>query len=141
METDHGPYLVKPTGEAFDSGERPINVDASNIVWVPFVHEHGEPEGVLISYLWGEHRKGQSRGVFLRFPPGFVGAIQASGEHFHGVVIQGNLKHAAGDGRILTAGSYFGAKGDSVHRVGNSSDQPVVIYIRTDNQLSIDRQQ
>ena len=34
VEIDKGPYLVLPVEEAFDSGERPVNVDASNIVWV-----------------------------------------------------------------------------------------------------------
>ena len=34
IEIEEGPYLVLPTEEAFDSGERPINVDASNIVWI-----------------------------------------------------------------------------------------------------------
>ena len=33
IEIDHGPYLVKPADKAFDNGERPINVDRSNIVW------------------------------------------------------------------------------------------------------------
>ena len=34
VEIDKGPYLVLPKEQAFDSGERPINLDASNIVWV-----------------------------------------------------------------------------------------------------------
>ncbi|SMP67609.1 protein of unknown function, partial [Neorhodopirellula lusitana] len=34
IEIDKGPYLVMPTEEAFDRGERPVNVDASNIVWL-----------------------------------------------------------------------------------------------------------
>lgn len=34
VEIDHGPYLVKPIDEAFDSGERPINIDATNLVWL-----------------------------------------------------------------------------------------------------------
>ena len=33
VEIDNGPYLVKPISEAFDKGERPINIDASNVVW------------------------------------------------------------------------------------------------------------
>lgn len=34
IEIDEGPYLVKPTEQAYDSGERPVNVDADNIVWL-----------------------------------------------------------------------------------------------------------
>ncbi len=34
IEIEKGPYLVLPTEEAFDSGQRPVNVDESNIVWL-----------------------------------------------------------------------------------------------------------
>ena len=34
VEIDQAPYLVRSFKEAFDSGEKPINMDASNIVWV-----------------------------------------------------------------------------------------------------------
>lgn len=31
VEIEAGPYLVRPLDQAFDSGERPVNVDASNL--------------------------------------------------------------------------------------------------------------
>lgn len=31
LEINHGPYLVKPTDKAFDNGERPINIDVTNM--------------------------------------------------------------------------------------------------------------
>jgi hypothetical protein len=34
IEIEEGPYLVLPAEKAFDSGERPVNVDKSNIVWL-----------------------------------------------------------------------------------------------------------
>lgn len=34
VEIDKGPYLVKPISDAFDNGERPVNIDISNIVWL-----------------------------------------------------------------------------------------------------------
>lgn len=34
IEIDRGPYLVWPVDQSFESDERPVNVDASNIVWV-----------------------------------------------------------------------------------------------------------
>lgn len=34
LEILEGPYLVKPSEEAFDNGERPINIDRTNIVWL-----------------------------------------------------------------------------------------------------------
>ena len=35
LEILSGPYLVKPEKEAFEAGERPINLDARNITWYP----------------------------------------------------------------------------------------------------------
>ena len=34
IEIDEGPYLVEPTENAFDNGERPVNLDRSNLVWL-----------------------------------------------------------------------------------------------------------
>jgi hypothetical protein len=34
IEIEEGPYLVLPEEEAFDSGERPVNMDQSNLVWL-----------------------------------------------------------------------------------------------------------
>ena len=34
LEIDTGPYLVKPSLEQFENGEHPINVHASNMVWL-----------------------------------------------------------------------------------------------------------
>lgn len=34
VEIDKGPYLVKLIEEAFDNGERPIKIDASNVDWL-----------------------------------------------------------------------------------------------------------
>lgn len=138
VEIDYGPYLVKPTTEAFDSGERPINVDISNVVWLPFAHESDGVTGAFVAYLWGQHEAGTLRGVFLKLSPGFVGAIRAGGSEFHGVVIQGILNHSASDGHELTAGSYFGSEGASVHHLSSGANESVVIYIRTNDQLRLD---
>ena len=32
VEIDNGPYLVKPINEAFETEERPVNVDANNVI-------------------------------------------------------------------------------------------------------------
>ena len=34
LEILSGPYLVQPATEAFDNGERPINIASSNLVWM-----------------------------------------------------------------------------------------------------------
>ncbi len=54
VEIDHGPYLVKPIEEAFDNGERPINVDASNVVWLNREQSNWISSGseAEISFYW-----------------------------------------------------------------------------------------
>jgi hypothetical protein len=73
VEIDVGPYLVLPAEEAFDSGERPINVDASNIVWVDPPGVHASDNGPKLAYLWGNLEDGQSNGSFVKLPAGFMG--------------------------------------------------------------------
>ncbi len=34
LEIDEGPYLVQPSRQHFDNGERPINIHADNMVWL-----------------------------------------------------------------------------------------------------------
>lgn len=34
VEIDNVPYLVKPIEEAFDIGEKPVNIDRNNIIWL-----------------------------------------------------------------------------------------------------------
>lgn len=46
IEIETGPYLVQPPPEAFDDGQRPVNVDPSNLVWLP-----ATPTGTEVSYL------------------------------------------------------------------------------------------
>ena len=47
VEIDDGPYLVKPTDESFDSGERPVNLDHTNLVWLDVVWSPG-----FVGRLW-----------------------------------------------------------------------------------------
>ena len=51
VEVDKGPYLVLPIEEAFDSGKRPVNVDASNIVWVDQPGMQASANGPKVAYL------------------------------------------------------------------------------------------
>ena len=51
IEIDKGPYLVLPPKEAFDSGERPINVDASNIVWIDQPGMPASANGPKVAFL------------------------------------------------------------------------------------------
>jgi quercetin dioxygenase-like cupin family protein len=55
IEIQEGPYLVKPTDEAFDNGERPVNVDKNNLVWlnVNDITWITDDSNVQTAFLWG----------------------------------------------------------------------------------------
>ena len=78
VEIDKGPYLVKPTSEAFDHGERPVNIDASNIVWLDhdqsnWIASNNEAE---ISFLL---ETDDFKSLFIKLPKGYDGDIATDG--------------------------------------------------------------
>lgn len=129
IEIDEGPYLVHPTDQAFDSGERPVNIDASNIVWLD------SGGGAQIAHLWGKQGPGHARGVLIKLPKQFNGAFSSDASHTRGVVIQGqlDLQPTSQPGSVsLNAGSAFDLPEAFTLPVSNSSDQECIIYIRSD---------
>ena len=70
VEIDSGPYLVKPISEATDYGERPVNIDASNIVWL----DHSKTNWISslshaeLSFLWESKSDDGLKGLFVKFP-------------------------------------------------------------------------
>lgn len=138
VEIDRGPYLVKPTAEAFDSGERPLNVDAGNLVWLPF-SEESDDKVAQISYLWGQVAAGQWYGSFIKLPSGFSGTLHTAGTVFHSVVIQGSLVYGAPAPKNLQPGSYVGAEGASLHRLRTEGEEDTLLYIRTNGLYRLSR--
>ncbi|MEL6822207.1 MAG: DUF4437 domain-containing protein [Calditrichota bacterium] len=135
VEIDRGPYLVQPPSEAYDSGERPVNVDPSNIIWL-------DPPGISISentpkiaYLWGNPTGDAPYGTFVKFPVGYEGALHSFGSTFHAVVITGKLQHASASDKALVPGSYFSSEGEAMHQL--SSAQESVIYINTNGKYKL----
>ena len=92
IEIDQGPYLVLPTKEVFDSGERPINVDASNIVWSDHPGNSANSSESKMAYLWGKPNDEQLYGALIQLPNGLTKNISISGSIFHAVVIKGQLQ-------------------------------------------------
>ncbi|MEM1222832.1 MAG: DUF4437 domain-containing protein [Verrucomicrobiota bacterium] len=130
VEIDHGPYLVKHADDAFDSGERPVNVDSSNIVWVTPHELSLNEDGPEIAYLWGNLEEGQSNGTFIKLPAGFQGQIQSKGSTFRIVTIQGNPAYHNEEKFILNPGSYFSSSGDATHLI-SSEEGTSILYVRT----------
>ena len=144
VEIEAGPYLVRPAEQAFDSGERPINVDASNMVWEDLTttaYYHGaNPNGGAppeVAYLWkGEER----RGFMLRLPPGFEGKVYTPGPDLRAVVISGEVTHEDPGGsraEALPPGSYFGSTKAAMHDVTCASGAACVLYVRAGNGLRV----
>ena len=148
IEIEKGPYLVLATEEAFDSGERPINVDASNIVWldasnVTWVDQTAMPvttNEAKVAFLWGKPQKNQLNGTLIRLPAGFTGKIRSHGSTFRAVVIQGQPQYqvpSETDVKALEPGSYFSSKGESVHQVSSKAGEESIIYVRTNGKFEV----
>ncbi|WP_054851000.1 DUF4437 domain-containing protein [Olleya sp. ITB9] len=140
LDIQEGPYLVQPTDEAFDNGERPINVDKTNLVWLNAkdIEWVSEKSNVETAFLWGSHEKNQLRATLLKLPAGFKGKIKNLSPNFRAVVISGGISHQFSkkeDKKELTSGSYFGVEEDSKSII--TTDQEALIYIRSNGDFKV----
>lgn len=142
VEINKVPYLVKPIDEAFDNGERPINLDASNIVWLDnkqtnWVDSKSKAE---ISFLLESQEIGWFKSLFVKLPKGYNGEIETNGTVLHAVVIEGELNYTMPQNqeqKNLDAGSYFGSSDRALHRITSNSKKEVVLYIRTNGIIKV----
>ena len=135
IEIAEGPYLVMPTDQAFDRGERPVNVDPSNLVWLDGSNttwiESEKSNGVEISFLWGKMKRDGLNGSFLKLPAGFSGQLTGN---MRVVIVDGLLNHHSNNGsnlKKLESGSYFGSQNKVTHRLSTNSDLGCTVYIRS----------
>ncbi|ELS02829.1 hypothetical protein Xen7305DRAFT_00025470 [Xenococcus sp. PCC 7305] len=148
IEIEDGPYLVLPQEEAFDNGERPINLEASNLVWldasnITWIDLPGtttSDDKPKIAFLWGKPQDGELNGTLLKLPAGFTVKIHSHDSIFRAVVIQGQPQYQVlGKTKIKTLkpGSYFGSKRESVHQVSSEAEEESTIYVRTKGKFDI----
>lgn len=142
VEIDRAPYLVKPITEAFDDGERSINIDVSNIVWLDSNKTNwiGETSKAALSFLTQAQDSSGLQSLFVKLPKGYQGKIESNASVFHAVVIQGDLTYEMPNTKALEqldAGSYFGATDRATHQLTNSSNNENIIYIRTNGAVKI----
>ena len=148
IEIEKGPYLVLPAEKAFDSGERPVNVDKSNIVWldasdITWIDQPGMPgsaNGPKVAFLWDNPQDGQLNGTLVKLPAGFTGKINSHGSTFRAVVIQGQPQYQMPgeiDVKTLEPGSYFSSKGESVHQISSKEGEESIMYVRTDSKYDV----
>ncbi|MEM9193044.1 MAG: DUF4437 domain-containing protein [Myxococcota bacterium] len=147
IEIDEGPYLVRPVGEAFESDETPVNVDASDIVWVDAadaMRNESTPTPAsstraALSFLWGSPTGPQPSGVLIRLPPESTATMRSRGSTFRGVLIAGRAQHRWGEETpgIVELGSYFSSEGGSEHEVSCAAGGSCLIYARTECGLEV----
>ena len=139
VDINKGPYLVLPTEEAFDSGERPVNVDASNIVWVDQPGMPDSANGAKVAFLWGKPQDDQLNGTLVKLPAGFSGKINSHGSTFRAVVIHGQPHYQVSetDVKTLEPGSYFSSKGESVHQASCQAGEDCIIYVRMEGKFDV----
>ncbi|WP_299840165.1 DUF4437 domain-containing protein [uncultured Tenacibaculum sp.] len=141
VEIDHGPYLVRPIDQAFDNGERPVNIDVSNIIWLANNETNiiSSNSNAKISFLWKSNKADNLQGLFVKFPKGFKGALKSDGTIFHSIVVSGELDYELPKEKTikkLDIGSYFTSEGKSIHNI--TSENGAVVYIRTNGKIKID---
>lgn len=142
IEIEEGPYLVRPPEAAFDNGERPVNVDKSNLVWlnasnITWVDQPEMPDGAKVAFLWGTPQEDQLNGTLIKLPTGFTGEIQSQSSTFRAVVIQGQPSLHSGQTNALEPGSYFGSEGETVHKVSCEAKEECVIYVRAQGKYNV----
>lgn len=139
VEIDSGPYLVKQVSEAFDSGGRPINIEASNIIWLShkkttWVNSNSKGE---ISFL---SENNDLKSLFIKLPKDYKGEIETEGKTLHSVVVKGVLNYIMPqneEAKVLDVGSYFGATDKAMHKITNKSDEEVILYVRTNGAIKV----
>lgn len=142
VEIDSGPYLVKPIGEAFDNGERPVNVDKNNMVWLDasktkIIDADTSALSPEVAFLW-ENK--DMTGTLVKWPSGFSGEIISDGAIFHAVIITGTSTYSipqSGEVKELDPGSYFTSQGKSRHPIEANKEGEMLIYIRTNGKIHI----
>ncbi len=123
IEIDSGPYLVRPTEQAFDSPERPVNVDASNLVWV------SAAKGVQTAFLWGAIEGKERNGRMIRLPVDSKAVLYSQGAEFRLVVTQGTpTLHPTGE--RMEIGSYLRSSGGGV-KVSCEGSEGCIFYVHT----------
>lgn len=136
VEIDQGPYLVMPPEEASDNGERPVNMHASNLVWLNASDTSWlSAEGAQLAFLWGESKAGKPGGVMLKLPAGFEGEIRSSSD-LQAVVVAGQPEVGFKKEK-LQPGSSFQSEGVAIQSIRSKSDQESILYLRSDQPLQV----
>ncbi len=141
LEILSGPYLVKPADEAFDAGERPVNIDARNIVWLNSTDSNWiKADGPRLAHLWGKTTGQQKNGSLLKIPSKYNGSLSTTAPLIRVVTIKGTVDvrmSGNSSSRRLNPGSYFGSRGAAKHQLSCVSDDACVLYVHVDGKYQL----
>ena len=142
VEIDKGPYLLKPIDQSFDNGERAINIDASNLVWLKSDRTNliAKESRAELSFLLESKGEMGFKSLFIKLPSKCESLIEANGSVFHSVIVKGELDYRMPENKdlkVLDPGSYFGSSDNSIHTIANNSDLEVILYVRTNGDIRI----
>jgi len=142
VEIDDGPYLVKPTDESFDSGERPVNLDHTNLVWldasdITWIDRDG---GAKISFLWNSPENNGAQGALVKLPAGQAARLRSNQSDLRVVAISGapevHLKGKA-ESAPLAPGSYVGLEANPSDNLACGADADCLFYVRSEGEFEI----
>ena len=148
LEIEEGPYLVPPIEEAFDSDDKSINIDqsnivwldASNITWIEGVERRASADQPKLAFLWGKPQNEELNGTLVKLPSGLTAKIHSNSSIFRAVVIQGRPQYQEPNETkeiTLEPGSYFSSKGESIHQISSETGEESIIYVRTRGKFDI----
>jgi len=137
LEIDSGPYLVLPAEKAFDNGERPINVEERNLVWLDTKDVTWlKKEKVQTAYLWG--KTNAENGSFVKLPAGFKGTIE-NDNGLKAIVVMGKSAHQWNNEKTktpLSPASFFSSKAKGKHKIDVETE--TVLYINSNGKYSVE---
>lgn len=137
VEIDNGPYLVLATEEAYDNGERPVNIDFSNMVWLGKEKTNLiKNNDAKIAFLWENE---DFKGNLIKLPQAFKGKIKSNGSVFQALTVKGEILYQIPNDSLwqnLDLGSAFSSEGKSLHKLKTENGE-ALIYIRTNGDLRI----
>lgn len=144
IEIEQGPYLVRPAEEATPGTEHPVNLHASNLVWLDLstlgresVSEAMAGPRPRVAYLWGDPTTDLPRGVLIDLPADSTAVVRSYDSTFRAVVIEGSAEHALvgiESTSTLGPGSHFSSNGGAT-RLSCVVETACTFYVRAEGRF------